>query len=285
MHPFWRLLQPQEVEISLDEEEEEEEEEYPFSQPTLKFILRELEAYKVLTNMDDANGKLYVPLLYGLVVGRAEHTYFGVLLTYIDCVGTLKSVLTPETPVEDRNSWLVQVTETLEAMNRECLVWGDATPANVLIDTEGDAWIVDFRGGHSPGWSSERRWCTSSMSQLLKKTKKTMTAIQISVATIFFSAYYYASSSLDINTTQGRIPVRSARPQSEAQSPQRQEQPTSSTLLKAVLGISNLTHSRGYILIATNVIARFPLRDRFHAHGLRISPGILKRPERRDKMP
>ena len=35
------------------------------------------------------------------------------------------------------------------------VVWGDVKPNNILVDNEGTAWIIDFRGGFSPGWVDE----------------------------------------------------------------------------------------------------------------------------------
>lgn len=32
------------------------------------------------------------------------------------------------------------------------IIWGDAKPDNVLIDSNQDAWVVDFGGGYTEGW-------------------------------------------------------------------------------------------------------------------------------------
>lgn len=41
---------------------------------------------------------------------------------------------------------------TVACLHKAHIIWGDAKPANILIDTNGDAWIIDFGGGYMRGW-------------------------------------------------------------------------------------------------------------------------------------
>ena len=54
--------------------------------------------------------------------------------------------------VKHRVKWACQITETLQALHRIGLSWGDAKADNILIDGEGELWIVDFGGSFTEGW-------------------------------------------------------------------------------------------------------------------------------------
>lgn len=43
----------------------------------------------------------------------------------------------------------------MDCLHEAGVAWGDAKPENVLIDVEGDAWLVDFGGSYTPGWADE----------------------------------------------------------------------------------------------------------------------------------
>ncbi|KAK4182425.1 hypothetical protein QBC35DRAFT_547765 [Podospora australis] len=77
----------------------------------------------------------------------------GLLLTYIENKGTL-SALAPwsDCTNEDRSRWARQVRQSVEHLHRAGIVWGDAKPENVLIDIQGDTWLIDFGGSYTQGW-------------------------------------------------------------------------------------------------------------------------------------
>lgn len=51
-----------------------------------------------------------------------------------------------------KDKWKRQVMVTVEALHRAGIIWGDAKASNILVDTDGDAWVTDFGGGHTEGW-------------------------------------------------------------------------------------------------------------------------------------
>jgi len=44
---------------------------------------------------------------------------------------------------------------TLRELHEADVVWGDAKAENVLIDSDNNAWIIDFGGGYTAGWVDE----------------------------------------------------------------------------------------------------------------------------------
>ena len=91
--------------------------------------------------------------LYGIVEDDKSHV-IGLLLYYILVDDTLYGkVIESESlgsSVKDR--WKRQVTITVEALHRAGIIWGDAKASNILVDTDGDAWVTDFGGGFTEGW-------------------------------------------------------------------------------------------------------------------------------------
>lgn len=78
----------------------------------------------------------------------------GLLLSYIDCHGTTLCCIDGRNPKysEVRQKWVNQISHTLEHLHSHHIVWGDAKAANVLIDVNGDAYLIDFGGGYTEGW-------------------------------------------------------------------------------------------------------------------------------------
>lgn len=44
------------------------------------------------------------------------------------------------------------MTRTLEWLHKANIIWGDVKAANVLIDVNENAWLIDFGGGYTRGW-------------------------------------------------------------------------------------------------------------------------------------
>ncbi|OAQ74370.2 protein kinase subdomain-containing protein [Pochonia chlamydosporia 170] len=65
---------------------------------------------------------------------------------------SLRISLQPETPDTLKDRWIGQIRDTLCQLHSAGISWGDAKPANVLVDRNMDTWIVDFGGGHTEGW-------------------------------------------------------------------------------------------------------------------------------------
>ncbi|KAI0009093.1 hypothetical protein F4779DRAFT_402276 [Xylariaceae sp. FL0662B] len=89
--------------------------------------------------------------LFG-VVQDEKHQLVGLLLDYIDEDNTLADAVLLETSQSLKEIWANQIRHSLTALHEAGIVWGDVKPDNIIIDIDGDAWIIDFGGGHTKGW-------------------------------------------------------------------------------------------------------------------------------------
>ncbi|OBT67091.1 hypothetical protein VE03_04399 [Pseudogymnoascus sp. 23342-1-I1] len=114
--------------------------------------LHELNAYLRIDHLK-IEDSLRVPHIVGIVQGEDSSSYVGLLLSFIDCDGrTLEGAVRADTPEHLRQRWVAQVTSTVNHLHEAGIVWGDAKAANVLVDINMDAWIIDFGGGFTEGW-------------------------------------------------------------------------------------------------------------------------------------
>jgi hypothetical protein len=114
-------------------------------------LLNELDKYKMLDEARLGN-TLRVSRLRG-VVRDESGLVFGLLLTYIHCkFMTLSYAVKLETSPSLQQKWATQLRDIIDQLHDAGIVWGDAKPDNVLIDTNQDAWVVDFGGGYTEGW-------------------------------------------------------------------------------------------------------------------------------------
>ncbi|VBB80345.1 Putative protein of unknown function [Podospora comata] len=137
----------------------------------------ELQAYRKILADTEASPPLLADAricrLYGLIIDNDDDVLqhypldnseenhcgtrlVGLLLTYIENRGTLKD-LAPwdDCTNEDRLRWSRQVHHSVECLHNAGVIWGDAKPENVLINMEGDAWLIDFGGSYTRGWVDE----------------------------------------------------------------------------------------------------------------------------------
>ncbi|KAK3933564.1 hypothetical protein QBC46DRAFT_275519 [Diplogelasinospora grovesii] len=82
----------------------------------------------------------------------------GILLTYVENKGTLKA-LAPwsDCAQELRPRWAEKLEVLIQTLHCAGLVWGDAKPDNVLVDTRDDLWLVDFGGSFTEGWVDKEK--------------------------------------------------------------------------------------------------------------------------------
>ncbi|KAJ4132527.1 hypothetical protein NW754_015344 [Fusarium falciforme] len=93
-----------------------------------------------------------VSRLHGLVRDDSG-AILGLLLTYIDCKNlTLSCAVKPEMSTALCEKWAAQLRDIITQLHNAGVVWGDAKPDNVLIDSSQDAWVVDFGGGYTEEW-------------------------------------------------------------------------------------------------------------------------------------
>lgn len=127
----------------------------PFSPGALPHAKAELQAFKKIATADVAPDAR-ICRLHGVVQDK-DGLVMGMLLTYIEHDKTLSLAVRRDTPFSLRKQWVDQVSETLAKLHRARVVWGDAKPENVLVDTANNAWIVDFGGGYTPGWVDKEK--------------------------------------------------------------------------------------------------------------------------------
>ncbi|KAF2809036.1 uncharacterized protein BDZ99DRAFT_533412 [Mytilinidion resinicola] len=139
---------PSEVELSFDQPDDA-----LFKHPEKVLVHNSQTAYFFkLFHPGALRSSTLICRLHG-VVQDEEGFLIDMLLTYIDYERKkLGTAIRPDTPLSLRQHWATQVTETLTGLHRSGVVWGNAKVDNVLIDTENNAWIVDFGGSYTEGW-------------------------------------------------------------------------------------------------------------------------------------
>ncbi|KAF2165254.1 hypothetical protein M409DRAFT_24637 [Zasmidium cellare ATCC 36951] len=100
-----------------------------------------------------------VPCIQGVVISGSSTVDEAELDDQGQCIGVLlnfvplgMSLLSPQ--YWDLHSlhekWELQVTEILEELHANDVIWGDVNPGNVVIDESMDAWVIDFGGMNNP---------------------------------------------------------------------------------------------------------------------------------------
>lgn len=96
------------------------------------------------------------PVLHGFVLSPDDcNKICGYLLEYIEHRDTLSSVEIRDEPLPVRTEWVSQLWRMVGALHEANIIWGDAKPDNVLIDTDNNLRLIDFGGGHTHGWVDE----------------------------------------------------------------------------------------------------------------------------------
>lgn len=93
------------------------------------------------------------------IVQDDEGNKLGLLLSYIDCDRATLNCIDGQDPEYSqlRHKWFDQVSRTLEQFHAHGIVWGDAKAANVLLDVNDDAYLVDYGGGYTKGWVEKEK--------------------------------------------------------------------------------------------------------------------------------
>lgn len=109
---------------------------------------------QVLQKIKDAGLSLAcrVPRLEGLVGRREDRRVIGFLTNYIETGNDLGDLDTLQHDIDTtlfsrREKWASQITQAMKQLHSQGIIWGDVTPRNILIDSEDNAWLVDFGGG------------------------------------------------------------------------------------------------------------------------------------------
>ncbi|KAF9760870.1 hypothetical protein IL306_004079 [Fusarium sp. DS 682] len=118
-----------------------------FGQPHAR---KELFTLKKITTQMPAPPEAYVCRPIGVV--REGNGLLGMLFAWIDEKCVLSEAKAIESPPELRKRWASQIRRSLDKLHENDIIWGDAKAANVLIDQNDDAWIIDFGGSYTVGW-------------------------------------------------------------------------------------------------------------------------------------
>lgn len=124
-----------------------------FLDPDDSIGAHEVQTLEKISKADFDPQKVRTSRLYGIVEDDKSHV-IGLLLHYIQVDDTLyyKVIETQSLGTDMKDKWKRQVTSTVEALHGAGIVWGDVKASNVLLDTVGNAWVVDFGGGYTEGW-------------------------------------------------------------------------------------------------------------------------------------
>jgi len=82
----------------------------------------------------------------------------GMLIEYIENALSLRDI--EFISANECDKWADQIRDAIEYLHDKELVWGDAKPANVLINADGNAVLIDFGGGATRGWVDSENYET-----------------------------------------------------------------------------------------------------------------------------
>jgi len=66
-----------------------------------------------------------------------------------------KKIDDPRAPLSSRRKWIAQVRHTVSQLHSHSLTWGCASPKNVIVDEEDNAWIMPGGSLQAGYWSDE----------------------------------------------------------------------------------------------------------------------------------
>ncbi len=97
--------------------------------------------------------KIRVPKLHGYLQYEGDSNWIsGTLQTRIKHTETLDGWTHQTALLPQKQKWYDDIEAMLTLMHENSIVWGDAKADNILLDTDGEVWIVDFGGSYTPGW-------------------------------------------------------------------------------------------------------------------------------------
>ena len=95
------------------------------------------------------SSKIRAPRLCGYVQFENDDHVTGLLLTWIDVEDTLRGVDRNEYPFALRKRWFDEIEDMLQLLHESNIVWGDVKPDNILVNSQRNAWMIDFGGSYT----------------------------------------------------------------------------------------------------------------------------------------
>ncbi|KAI0388222.1 hypothetical protein F5Y17DRAFT_262875 [Xylariaceae sp. FL0594] len=132
--------------------------------------LRELATYRRIAESIAAGQirpDLRVCRLHGVVMDDDRDTWLvdeeggsrlvGILLTWVETerqpwLETLYQRANHELSPKTLSDWSDQLDALIAELRKAGIVWGDAKPQNILVDSTGNIWLIDFGGSYTEGW-------------------------------------------------------------------------------------------------------------------------------------
>jgi tRNA A-37 threonylcarbamoyl transferase component Bud32 len=100
------------------------------------------------------------PRLVGVI--GADTIWGGLLMTLVPASSDLSdlncsgdSAPRLQATTAERQQWFDEIFAAFDGFHRYGFAYGDVKPANILIDDDRQAWLIDFEGGVTQGWVDE----------------------------------------------------------------------------------------------------------------------------------
>jgi hypothetical protein len=91
--------------------------------------------------------KIRVASFYSIVVSKDTQMTIGLLFDLIPSIGESLQSCQCKMAFEHHAKWKQQVIAIVKELHSHDIVWGDVYDGNIAIDTNFDAWVVDFGSG------------------------------------------------------------------------------------------------------------------------------------------
>ncbi|KAM4058916.1 kinase [Hirsutella rhossiliensis] len=117
-------------------------------------LSREIELLSQINRSGNFSSPFRTSTLVGLVVWDDDKTsLMGFLLEYIK--GETLASRMDSASIETKKRWLSQIESTLKRLHEVDIIWGDVKADNVMVNTDGDAVLIDFGGGYIPEYVTQ----------------------------------------------------------------------------------------------------------------------------------